>query len=76
MMHRSSIILVSASLATIAAGHIHTRSIKRSRNAREYGRHDSGRFHMPGQMMTKRGKKNQMQRDFANCNRRKGKPRS
>lgn len=30
---------------------------------------------MPGHMMTKRGKKNQMQRDFQNCNRRKGKPR-
>lgn len=70
---RHSIIFFTA--ATLAVGAIHNASVKRSRNAREYGRHGSGRYHMPGRMMTRRGKINQMQRDFQNCNRRKGKPR-
>lgn len=72
MMHRHAIILAaSASLAVCAAP-----SIRRgSAIHRDFGKGDSGRYHMPGQMMTKRGKKNQMQRDFQNCNRRKGKPR-
>lgn len=42
---------------------------------RNYGKHHSGRYNMPSHMMTKRGKLNQMQRDFATCRRRKGKPR-
>ncbi len=76
MMQRHSVILVSAALAaTFAAGHMHTRSVKRTKNAKLYGRHDSGLYHMPGQMMTKAGKRAQMQHDFATCNRRRGRPR-
>lgn len=42
---------------------------------KHFGRLDSGRYNMPGQWMTKAGKRAQMQRDFETCNRRKGKPR-
>lgn len=75
MMQRHSIILVSASLATIAVGRFHEGAVKRTKDSRNYGRHGSGRYHMPGQMMTKAGKRAQMQKDFSTCNRRKGRPR-
>ena len=46
-----------------------------TKDQRNYGRLDSARYNMPGHMMTKAGKRAQMQRDFATCKRRKGKPR-
>lgn len=69
----SRVILIAAT--SLAAGAAHTMTVKRSKNARHFGRHDSGRYHMPGQMMTKAGKRMQMQKDFENCNRRKGRLR-
>jgi hypothetical protein len=72
MMQRHMIVLVAASsFAACSAPSIRRHSAAH----RDFGKHGSGTIRMPGQMMTKRGKKNQMQRDFANCNRRKGKLR-
>jgi hypothetical protein len=72
-MHHNFIVVaaVTASLGSIAA-----RPLRRHRAAhRDFGKNFSGLYNMPGHMMTRRGKINQMQHDFETCNRRKGKPR-
>lgn len=71
--HIAHVLIMASTMASEAVAH--RMSVKRSPDARHYGRHASGRINMPGHMMTKAGKRWQMQRDFERCNRRKGKPR-
>lgn len=46
-----------------------------AKEAKLYGRNGSGRLHMPGQMMTKAGKRAQMQKDINRKGPRRGKRR-
>lgn len=69
-MHRTVVIIGSASSCAM----IGLSSIRKS-GGKDSHRNYGGRYNMPGYMMTKAGKRAQMQKDFNRASPRKGKPR-
>lgn len=49
--------------------------MRSSKESKNYGKNGSGRYHMPGGMMTKAGKRAQMQKDANRASPRRGRRR-